>query len=157
MCRPVGWLSLALEGQDAFCNACVLDIAQVQVTCQPDGALQHIQVQPGSTDATVLITAHASAQGEPKLGTNALLQPSSICCIALQDKLVCMAVIKQPACGVGFNGHALHELRTSAVCRPLGIVKLLSRTGSLQRKPALIDPSACLLATCFGSCFSLLM
>ena len=56
-------LSVTLEGRDAYCNACGIDAAQVQVTCQPKAALQHVDVQPGSSDTAVSIHAKAVAQG----------------------------------------------------------------------------------------------
>ena len=59
-----GSLALSLEGRDAFSNVCSIAAAQVQVTCQPDNALQHVEVQAGGADGAVSIHAHAVAQGE---------------------------------------------------------------------------------------------
>lgn len=62
---PAGLLSLTLEGRDAFSNVCSIDPAQVQVTCQPEGALQHVEVQADleSVSGAVYICASATAQG----------------------------------------------------------------------------------------------
>ena len=65
-CVPgaAGFLALSLEGRDAFSNACSISAAQVQITCQPDNALHHVEVQAGSADGAVSINANAVAQGE---------------------------------------------------------------------------------------------
>lgn len=61
---PAGVLALSLEGRDAFSNVCCIAAAQVQVTCQPDHALQHMEVQAGGVDGVVSIHANVVAQGE---------------------------------------------------------------------------------------------
>lgn len=63
MSGPAGFLSLTLEGRDAFGNVCNISADQVQVTCQPEDALQHVEVQSHNTDEAVSICASATAQG----------------------------------------------------------------------------------------------
>ena len=55
---------MSLQGRDAFSNVCSIAAAQVQVTSQPDNALQHVEVQAGGADGVVSINANAVAQGE---------------------------------------------------------------------------------------------
>lgn len=82
---------MILEGQDAYSNACGIDAAQVQVTCQPEAALQHIGAQAGSTDTAVSIHAKAVAQGAyqalPQL-LHSFLSHSGCSCCLLQNGLV---------------------------------------------------------------------
>lgn len=64
MFGPAGVLALSLEGRDAFSNVCSIAAAQVQVSCQPDSALQHVEVQAGGAYGVVSIHANVVAQGE---------------------------------------------------------------------------------------------
>lgn len=58
-----GTLSLTVVGKDAYQNLCSIEPAQVQVTCQPEGMLQHMQLQQGTASHEVLLSAQAVAQG----------------------------------------------------------------------------------------------
>lgn len=58
-----GTLSLTVVGKDAYQNLCSMEPAQVQVTCQPESMLQHMQLQQGTASHEVLLSAQAVAQG----------------------------------------------------------------------------------------------
>ena len=72
-----GILSFTLKGRDAFSNACCIHAAQVQVTCQPDNALQHVELQADTAEGAVSIHANVVAQGESQAALSAIVCTSS--------------------------------------------------------------------------------
>ncbi|KAL0032084.1 hypothetical protein WJX77_004214 [Trebouxia sp. C0004] len=93
-----GALSLTITGRDAYGNPCRLEPGNVQVTCQPEGALQHVQIQQADTAHDLVLSASALAQGTlfvavqqqqiNPLGWPILLQPTACTNLAFvgQDK-----------------------------------------------------------------------
>ncbi|DBA83503.1 TPA: hypothetical protein ACH3X2_006431 [Trebouxia sp. C0005] len=82
-----GALSLTITGRGAYGNPCRLEPDNVRVTCHPEGALQHVQIQQADTGHDLVLSASALAQGTlfvavqqqqiNPLGWPILLQPAA--------------------------------------------------------------------------------